>query len=104
MVERYPDTIVIKVKSEPTQDENGNLIEGTLISETVKSRVKPSGERWIVGDNGKLAECNFTVSCDILSTDYSGGEVDFAGKTYPILRFISNYQNRSKIFLGGGVK
>lgn len=61
MVERYPDTAVIKWKADPTQDDaTGNWNQGSTITKTIKGRADVNGTGSMIDlADGTQVVCNY---------------------------------------------
>jgi len=61
-MEQYPDSIVINVNSDATQDSNGNWVAVTGGTYTLDCRIEPNGAgRKIAGNDGILMD--FAFNC-----------------------------------------
>ena len=69
MITQYPDTIVITVPTQATQDSNGNWIPGADTIYTFSCRVETnSSGRQVMGDDGVLYDYNFICYLPQMST------------------------------------
>ncbi len=99
MVARYPHTITIRYFAAPTQDANGNLIEGLATELVSECRISQGGGSWKTGENGTYTDIVYTVSLPLLTDKtFTNGEVVIEGKNYSI-KNIHHYQQRTKIWV-----
>lgn len=101
MVERWPHTITLTVKSEVSKDTKGNPIEGSeLATLTTPARAKILGanQNTVLATNGDVMPTSHTISFPACNDDFSNGQVTWNNRLYSIVRF-HKYQNRCKIWI-----
>ncbi len=100
MVERHPHTFILQSFSDVlNKDANGNLLPPAIVLEIeCEGRAQVSDTNLIIGENGDQFPVKHTITFPLQDSDFSGGNIIWAGKSYPIIRW-RNYQNRSKAWL-----
>lgn len=69
MIEQYPHSIEITVKTTPSQDGDGNYVSGTNAVYTFDCRAEVNGTgRKIAGKDGTLTDYTFDVFMPLTST------------------------------------
>jgi len=97
MVKRYPHTILISWKTDPTKDPaTGRKVDGQPISITVRCRVETAKDRSYTNRDGDAeVPYQFKVFPEKLDQDIpNNAKMVYNGKTFPIIKVIPLQMNK----------
>ena len=101
MIEQYPDSIEITVKTTPTQDGSGNYVSGTNAVYIFDCRAEVNGMgRKIAGQDGKMTDYTFDVYMPLTSTVIpEGSKFTLNSLTKGTVKRAHNGQLNSRLWL-----
>ena len=96
MVIQYPDLIELSWSDAPTQDGDGNWMEGEKSLASLSCRAEPNGEgKTVTSVDGQVVQYQFTIYMPTPDTDIPAGSiVDLNGKEIgEVKRFVKGQFN-----------